>query len=180
MLMGGDMFIEEGHGDPDRGASDPGKKKSRQETFLASAYLHQSKSMADGDKVILRDPKAKLITFELISIHRFAITQNFFMPEEIVQILKKYGGAFDYESREWFVSLNKYKELATEISAYCRQKLIDLDPITQMAFDVLEYVIPFSDETKKNIVGFDYKKDTLYRPMLSLLPPSLYHSLYNF
>ena len=49
-----------------------------------------------------------------------------------------------------------------------------------MAFDVLEYVVPFSDETKKNIVGYDYQKDVLYRPMLSLLPPSLYHSLYNF
>ena len=100
------------------------------------------------------------------------------MPEEIVQILKKYGGAFDFNSREWIIGLNKYKEVATEISSFCRAKLIDLDPITQMAFDLLEYTIPFSDETKKNIVGYEYQHDILYRPMLSLLPPSLYHSLY--
>jgi SNF2 family DNA or RNA helicase len=128
----------------------------------------------------LRDQKAKLITFEMISINRFAVTQNFFMPEDIVQILKKYGGAFDFTSREWIVGLNKYKEVATDISEFCRAKLIDLDPITQMAFDLLEYRTPFTDETKKNIVNYDYRHDIMYRPMLSLLPPSLYHSLYNF
>ena len=52
------------------------------------------------------------------------------MPEEIVQILKKYGGAYDFEQREWIVNLQKYKEVAIEISHYCRQKIIDLDPIT--------------------------------------------------
>ena len=102
------------------------------------------------------------------------------MPEEIVQILKKYGGSFDFNNREWICNLSKYKEVATEISEYCRVKLIDLDPITQMAFDILEYMVPFSDETKKNIVGYDYKHDTVYKPMLSMLPPSLYHSLYQF
>jgi hypothetical protein len=43
--------------------------------------------------------------------------------------LKKYGGAFDYANHEWIVSLNKYKEVAMEISNYCRAKIIDLDPI---------------------------------------------------
>jgi hypothetical protein len=42
------------------------------------------------------------------------------MPEEIVMILKKYGGAYDFNRREWIVSLNKYKEVAMEISTYCR------------------------------------------------------------
>lgn len=79
------------------------------------------------------------------------------MPEEIVQILKKYGGAFDFNAREWIVGINKYKEVAQEISNFCRVKLIDLDPITQMAFDVLEYTVPFSDETKKNIIYYDYQ-----------------------
>ena len=47
-----------------------------------------------------------------------------------MQILKKYGGAYDFEQREWIVNLQKYKEVAIEISHYCRQKIIDLDPIT--------------------------------------------------
>ena len=63
---------------------------------MQSMYLHNKPLEMNGEKVVLRDPKAKLITFEMISIHRFAVTQNFFMPEEIVQMLKKYGGAFDY------------------------------------------------------------------------------------
>ena len=58
--------------------------------------------------------------------------------------------------REWIVSLSKYKQVATEISAFCRAKLIDLDPIAQMAFDLIEYTIPFSDETKKNIVNYNF------------------------
>ena len=57
-----------------------------------------------------------MITFEMVSIHRFAVTQNFFMPEEIVNILKRYGGQFDFSSREWIVGLNKYKEIASDIA----------------------------------------------------------------
>ena len=44
------------------------------------------------------------------------------MPEDIVQILKRNGGAYDFNAREWIVSLNKYKEVASEISEYCRAK----------------------------------------------------------
>jgi len=49
-----------------------------------------------------------------------------------------------------------------------------------MAFDVLEYPVPFSDESKKNIVGYNYLNDKLtkLKPRLSDLPASLYHSLY--
>jgi len=96
--------------------------------------------------------------------------------------VKKFGGAYDFDQREWIVNINKYKEIAMEISAYCRSKIIDLDPITQMAFDVLEYQVPFSDESKKNIVGYNYINDMVseLKPRLNDLPASLYHSLYNF
>jgi hypothetical protein len=68
-----------------------------------------------------------------------------------------------------------------EISSYCRAKLVDLDPITQMAFDVCEYQIPFSDESKRNLVGYDFKKDLVGKKVtLKDLPSSLFHALYNF
>ena len=104
------------------------------------------------------------------------------MPEEIVQILKKHGGAYDFDNREWIVGLAKYKEVAVEIAAFCRLKIIDLDPITQMAFDVIEFGVPFSDESKKNLVGYNYSNDLCVgiKPTLKDLPPSLFHSLYNF
>jgi hypothetical protein len=102
------------------------------------------------------------------------------MPEELVLILKKHGGAYDFNNREWIVSLNKYKEVAIEISQFCRTKVTDLDPIPQVAFDIIEYRIPFSDDTKTNIVSYDYTLDLNIKPSLSQLPPSLMHSLYNF
>lgn len=132
------------------------------------------------EKIILRDAKAKLITFEMISINKFTICLNFFMPEELVLILKKHGGAYDFLTREWIVSLNKYKEVAIEISQFCRSKIIDLDPIPQVAFDIIEYRIPFSDESKINIPNYNYANDINFKPSLSQLPSSLYHSLYNF
>jgi hypothetical protein len=62
--------------------------------------------------------------------------------------------------------LNKYKEVAIEISAFCRAKIIDLDPIPQVAFDIIEYRIPFSDESKTNAVGYDYSHDMMSKPSI--------------
>jgi len=50
-----------------------------------------------------------------------------------------------------------------------------------MAFDICEYAIPFGDETKRNLVGYDFKKDLVgKRVSLRDLPSSLFHALYNF
>ena len=51
-----------------------------------------------------------------------------------------------------------------------------------MAFDIIEYSIPFSDESKKNLVKYDFRNDLLpgQKPSLRDLPSSLFHSLYNF
>ena len=48
------------------------QRKTRKEIFLASLALNQNNN--GPEKIVLRDAKAKLITFEMISIHRFAIT----------------------------------------------------------------------------------------------------------
>jgi len=59
--------------------------------------------------------------------------------------------------------------------------MVDLDPITQMVFDICEYTIPFSDESKKNLVGYDFRNDLVgKRATLKDLPPTLLHALYNF
>ena len=93
------------------------KKKNKKE-FLEqwNAKKQAEQFECPQEKIILRDPKAKLITFEMVSINKFSICLNFFMPEELVMILKKHGGAYDFNNREWIVSLNKYKEVAIEIS----------------------------------------------------------------
>ena len=131
---------------------------------------------------MLRDVKAKLITFEMLSIQRFRVSASGFpMPEEVIQIIKRFGGVYNFEMKEWILQLVKYKPFAMEISNYCRQKMVDLDPITQMVFDICEYTIPFSDESKKNLVGYDFKNDLVgKRVTLKDLPPTLLHALYNF
>lgn len=154
------------------------KVKSK-EKFLQQ-WQQKKQEYDQQEKIILRDPKAKLITFEMVSISKFSVSLNFFMPEDLVLILKKHGGAYDFNLREWIVSLNKYKEIAIDISLLCRAKIIDLDPIPQVSFDILEYRIPFTDDTKTNVVGYDYSLDLTLKPSISQLPPSLLHSLYNF
>ncbi len=67
--------------------------------------------------MVLRDPKAKLIIFEMISTTHFSVSQSAFsLPEEVILIIKKYGGYYNFESKEWIVNLTKYKSLAMEIS----------------------------------------------------------------
>jgi hypothetical protein len=40
------------------------------------------------EKIILRDAKTKLISFELLSISRFSLTTNFNLPQEILALVK--------------------------------------------------------------------------------------------
>jgi hypothetical protein len=55
---------------------------------------------------------------------------GFPLPEDIISIIKKYGGVYCFEMKEWVLNIVKYKPFAMEISSYCRAKIIDLDPIT--------------------------------------------------
>ncbi len=67
----------------------------------------------------------------MLSIHRFRVSATGFpLPEDIISIIKKYGGVYCFEMKEWVLNIVKYKPFAMEISSYCRAKIIDLDPIT--------------------------------------------------
>ena len=58
------------------------------------------------EPIILRDPKAKLITLEKLSIHRFSVScSGFPMPEDVVSIIKKYGGTYSTDFKEWVISI---------------------------------------------------------------------------
>ena len=79
------------------------------------------------------------------------------LPEDLVQLLRGQGGAYDFENREWVLALPRYREIAQLIANWCRGSGVDLDPISGMSFDLLEYKVPFSDESKKNLIGYDFK-----------------------
>ena len=86
-------------------------------TLAEQKMIEAEHGFQNDQKVTLRDPKAKLITFEMQSISRFFIHCNFMFPEEMLKILRKHGGAYDFKQREW-------------VASYCRQRGIDLDPIS--------------------------------------------------
>lgn len=157
------------------------------ERLLASLREQAAQDRAQGvEKIVIRDTKAKLISFEMLSIARFSITANFLLTEELVQLLRHHGGAYDFDAHEWVCGINQYQELLAQITEICQrpalagEKPIELDPISKMSLDLLEFTVPFSDKSKKNLIGYDYQDDLSCRPRLTHLPSSLYHSLYSF
>jgi SWI/SNF-related matrix-associated actin-dependent regulator of chromatin subfamily A-like protein 1 len=157
------------------------------ERLLASLREQAAQDRAQGvEKIVIRDAKAKLISFEMLSIARFSITANFLLTEELVQLLRHHGGAYDFDAHEWVCGINQYQELLAQIAEICQrpalagEKPIELDPISKMSLDLLEFTVPFSDKSKKNLIGYDYQDDLGCRPRLTHLPSSLYHSLYSF
>ena len=102
------------------------------------------------------------------------------MPDEIVNIMKKYGAVYVKKHKEWTASLHKYKEAAVEIANFCRTRGIEMDLIPEYVFDLIEQRVPFTDPTKTKVVDYDYNLDTENKPQLNQLPKNLYASLYNF
>ena len=66
------------------------------------------------------------------------MTSNFVMPDEIVNIMKKYGAVYVKKHKEWTASLHKYKEAAVEIANFCRSRGIEIDLIPEFVFDLIE------------------------------------------
>lgn len=60
-----------------------------------------------------------------------------------------------------------------EVKSFCKPRGIYADPIPDSLFDLFEHKIPFSDQTKNNIVGFNYELDFLFRPRILMLPKNL-------
>lgn len=110
----------------------------------------------------------------------FSVTTNFFIPTEIVNILKKFGAFYDKKHKEWTVHINKYKEVALEVKNFCQPRGIFFDLIPQMVFDICEYRVPFSAENIIRIINYDYHEDLENKPSIQQLPKHLLSSLYNF
>ena len=63
---------------------------------------------------LIKDIKQRIITFEMISLSKFTIKQNFYMTDTVVSLAKKYNGKYDPDKRVDF-TYEKYKEAANEI-----------------------------------------------------------------
>jgi hypothetical protein len=89
------------------------------------------------------------------------------MPDEVVNIMKKYGAVYIKKHKEWTASLHKYKESAVEIANFCRTRGIEMDLIPEFVFDLIEQRVPFTDPTKTKVVEYDYNLDSDSKPQLN-------------
>ncbi len=102
-------------------------------------HLQQSQFNEDDDgSVTLRDSRTRVINFEHNHLEQFSVTSNFVTPDEIVNIMKKYGAVYVKKHKEWTASLHKYKEAAVEIANFCRTRGIEIDLIPEFVFDLIE------------------------------------------
>lgn len=93
----------------------------------------------------------------MTGINTFSVSFNFTTPDDVVAILRKYNAIYNKRRREWMCPMLKYKECATEIAQFCRPRGIYVDLIPQAVFELHEFKIPFSDDTKQKIVDYDYE-----------------------
>lgn len=82
------------------------------------------------------------------------------MPDEVVGIMKKFGGVYVKKHKEWTAGLHRYKEAAVEIANWCRSRGYEMDLIPDSVFDLIEQRVPFTDPTKTKVVDYDYNYDT--------------------
>ena len=104
----------------------------------------------------MRDSRTRVINFEHTHLEQFSVTSNFVMPDEIVNIMRKFGAVYVKKHKEWTASLHKYKEAAVDIANYCRSRGIEIDLVPDFVYDLIEQKIPFTDPTKSKIIDFDY------------------------
>jgi len=57
--------------------------------------------MDEDGEIVLRDPRTRVVNVEMINLEKFAVTTNFVMPDEIVNIVKRYGAIYDKKHKEW-------------------------------------------------------------------------------
>ena len=95
-----------------------------------------------------REGKCRVVNFELSGRASFSVSFNFTCPDAIVMILKKYNALWNKRRKEWTANISQYKNAALEVQNFCKPKGLYVDFIPQHVFDMFEFVIPFTDETK--------------------------------
>lgn len=135
-------------------------------------------SSSSEEEFEIRDGKARTVNFQLTGKNSFSVSTNFSCPDQIVNILKQYQSLWNHKRREWTSHILKYREALYEVQCFCKGRGIYVDSIPKFIFELTEYAVPFSDDSKQKIVPFNYDEDI--RPNLFQLPKALYNSLYDF
>jgi hypothetical protein len=87
---------------------------------------------------------------------------------------------FDFDSNSWVFPLFSYKEVLQFMQSKCEKVGFRVNEISLIAFDAIDYPVPFSNPVMKSILKYNYTNDLKNKPKLSQLPLELLNRLYNF
>ena len=143
--------------------------------------------------------KNRKISFQLIDQDKVELNASFFMPPQIMSILKQYKIAYNSQAKAYQIPFNIYPKLYKEINKLLQDtelkelpefKTIDLDPIPLLPLDVASKakemkIIKYRETTtnsanKKSTkdITLDFSKDII--KSIDALPPRFLQCLYEF
>ena len=157
-------------------------------------YYRNSVSMPKGNS----SEKNRKISFQLIEQDKVEVNATFFMPPQIINILKKFNAFYNVETKTYQISFksypNAYKELdkllhESEYKNLPEFKIIDLSPIPLLPLDVASKSkdmtsIKYRETSTKNnkkitkTITLDFSKDTI--KSINSLPDNFLQCLYDF
>ena len=176
---------------------------NKQKWFLKNYYNNKGKNKFNRNSSSLpnesKSQKDREISFQLIEQDKVEINPNFFMPTQIVSLLKQYKAFYNYQSKAYQMSFDDYPKVYKELEKLIKEseykelpefKAIDLSPIPLLAIEVatkakeLNYIKYRETTTKsdnkkvtKNIT-IDFTKDQ--EKNLESLRPNFLQALYDF
>ncbi|TNV86910.1 hypothetical protein FGO68_gene11858 [Halteria grandinella] len=132
--------------------------------------------------VFVRLNGSRFINFEMVGVNKFEITTNTALATDIMKIVQCQS-VFDYDVKDnaWILPITCYNDVLQEVRSLVEtKKEISVSEISQIAFDLLDYPIPFTSPNIKPIIKYNYQSDITFKPRLGSLPPQLFQKLYNF
>ena len=142
--------------------------------------------------------KDRKISFQLIDQDKVELSANFFMPPQIINILKQFKAIYNPQSKSYQISFNIYPKVYKELDKLLHDseykdlpefKIIDLSPIPLLPLEVstkakelniIKYRETFTKNNKKTTkdITLDFSKDII--KSINSLPDKFLSYLYDF
>ena len=142
--------------------------------------------------------KDRKISFQLIDQDKVELNANFFMPPQIINILKQFKAIYNTQSKTYQISFNIYPKVYKELDKLLHDseykdlpefKIIDLSPIPLLPLEVstkakelktIKYRETFTKNNKKTTkdITLDFSKDII-KSINSLPDKFLSYLTYN-
>ena len=142
--------------------------------------------------------KGRQISFQLIEQDKVEVNANFFMPPQIINILKQFNASYNVQSKTYQMPFKSYPTAYKELDKLLHEsefknlpefKIIDLSPVPLLPIDVATKSkdmneIKYRETTTKNnkkitkTITLDFSKDII--KSINSLPDNFLQCLYDF